>query len=159
MFADDSGLYDSFQPNQEADDDVVQNFGRCCRELNGWMAANILCGSKTQQFKISVNSICADESEISLCSIVREPGLFTDSNITLHNHVNVVVRIYYLSKATSMLWKNCNHTTTSTASISVAVALVLVMLNYCNSCLYKGCQIGNCTIFQVVQNMAARLVT
>ena len=105
QFAVDSGLYDSFQHNQVATDVAVQNSESCCRKLKAWMSANmlklnddrtdaVLCGSKTQQSKVSVN-ICVGESEISLCSIVRDLGLLIDSNITLHHHVHAVVRTCY----------------------------------------------------------------
>ena len=59
----------------------------------------VLCGSKTQRFKVSVNSICVQETEISLCNSVRDLNLLIDSNIMSHHHTSAVVRM-------------CHHTST-----------------------------------------------
>ena len=85
LLADDSGLYYIFQPNQAAADVAVPKFESCCRNLKALLSANmlklnddkteaILCGSRTQRSKVSVNSICVGESEISLCSVVKSSG-------------------------------------------------------------------------------------
>ena len=86
-----------------AADIAVQNRENYGIELKAWMSANmlklnddkteaVLFGSKTQQSKVSVNSTCVGESEISVCSLVRDLCLLMDSNITLHHHVNAAVR-------------------------------------------------------------------
>ena len=139
-----TGLHDSFQSSQTAAVVAVQNLESCCRELKAWMAANILWMNpkpndnkieavETQQSKVSVNSICVGECEISRCSLIRDPGLLIDSNITLHHIVSAVVRTCYfhlrtLGKLRPFL--------TKTAFISFAVALVLIRLDDCNSCLW-----------------------
>ena len=51
-------------------------------QLNDDKAEAFLCGSKTQQSKVSVNSIYAGESDISLRSVIRDLGLHIDSSIT-----------------------------------------------------------------------------
>ena len=91
----------------------------------------VLCGSKTQQFKVSANSICVGESKIWLCNVVGDQGLLIDS--TLHHHVSAVVRTCYfhlhiLGKLRPFLTKK--------ADFSVTVALVLSKLGYCSSSLW-----------------------
>ena len=62
LFADDSGLYDSFHPDQASADEAVRNIEDCCQEVKNWMSSNklklddekteaILCGSKTLRRK------------------------------------------------------------------------------------------------------------
>ena len=124
-------------------------------KLNDDNTEAVLFGSKTQQSKVSVNSICVGESELSLCSLVIDLGLLIDSNITLHHIVSAVVRTCYfhlrtLGKLQSFLTKK--------AAVTVAVALVLSRLGYFNGCLW-GLPGWDLRRLRLVQNTAVRIVT
>ena len=124
-------------------------------KLNDKKTEAVLCGSKTQQSKVSVNSIYVEESEMSVCNSVRDPSLLPDSNITLHHQVSALVRTRYFHLGT--LWK-LQPFLTKKAAISVAVALVLSGLGYCVSCLW-GLPGRELHCLQLVLNTAARIVT
>ena len=75
-FAYDSGPHGSFDPNQASADVAVQNMEDCCREIKTWMSSNklklndekteaILCGSKAQRVKVSIDAVCVGDSQIS----------------------------------------------------------------------------------------------
>ena len=58
----------------------------------------ILCGSKTQREKVSVDAVCVGKSKIPLSSAVRNLGLILDAGVTMQDHMNNTVRgcFYYL---------------------------------------------------------------
>ena len=69
LFADDSGLYERFHPDQASADIGVRNMEDCCQEVKTWMSSNklklydekteaILCGSQTLREKVSVDAVC-----------------------------------------------------------------------------------------------------
>ena len=93
-------------------------------KLNDDKIEAILCGSKTQQSKVSVNSIWVGESELSLCSLVIDLGLLIDSNITLHYYISAVVfvRTCYFELCVQ---GKLRPFLTANAAISVTVAQVI----------------------------------
>ena len=74
LFADDSGLYDTFRPNDPSAVHSVENIEACCRDVKSWMVSNmlklnddktepILFGPKNNS--VSVSSLCVGDYEVS----------------------------------------------------------------------------------------------
>jgi hypothetical protein len=166
LFADDTGLYDSFKANQTDAQTAVSRVEQCCQDVKKWMSSNMLklnddktevivCGSTLQLGKVELQSVQIGSSVVTPTHCVRDLGLFLDKTLSLHDHVSATVRACYfhlrnLSKLRPLLTKQ--------AANSIAVSLVLSRLDYCNSCLW-GLPEKEIHRLQLVQNTAARIVS
>ena len=166
LFADDTGLYDSVQPNSDSVSVAVQNMELCCQEIKQWMASNklmlnddksevLLCGSKSGLSKVSVDSVVVGDCSVAPSKKVRDLGLILDSGLTLQDHISSVVRTcsFHLRTLGKLRPLISQH-----AANSIAVGLILSRLDYCNSCLWALPQ-QELRRLQLVQNTAARIVT
>ena len=164
LFADDSGLYDSFSPERNSITNSVERIESCCRDIKSWMSANmlklnegkteaILCGPQNK--RPDLNSVTVCDAVIPFSSTIRDLGLHLDRGVTLEDHISAVVKgCYFHLRSLGKLRPSL----TVKAATAIAVALVLSRLDYCNSCLW-GLPDQQLKRLQMVMNTAARIVT
>ena len=165
LFADDTELYLSFNPDPSACTSAVQAVEDCCLSVKSWMAANrlklnddktvaMLCGSDAKLRNVQLKAVKVGAAEISLSDCVRDLGLFIDSGLSMTAHVSSVVRACSIHlRALGQLRPLLNKETAN----AVAVSLILSRLDYCNSCLW-GIPQKQIQRLQKVQNTAARII-
>jgi hypothetical protein len=167
LFADDTGVYDSFPPDTLSVESGVQKLENCCSRIKDWMSTNmlklnddkteaLLCGKPSSLNKLATQvNVSIGGHGLEPSSSVRNLGLIIDKELCLQDHVSTIV-------------KSCNHKMrqfgrlrpflTLESAKMVAAALILSRLDYCNGCLW-GINDGEMHRLQVVQNTAARIVS
>jgi hypothetical protein len=166
LFADDSGLYDSFSPDDVSAVETAMKFERCCCEVKAWMTSNmlklneekteaILCGPKSKKVSVSLSNISVGQAVIPFSSTIRDLGIMIDANLTMEDHVSSVVRGCFFHLRSLGKLRNA---LTLKAATTIAVALVISRLDYANSCLW-GLPDQQLDRLQRVLNTAARIVT
>jgi hypothetical protein len=166
LFADDTGVYNSFSPDEKSLATGVKKLEDCCLKIKNWMSLNklklndekteaIVCGKPSSLQKIATPTISIGDHEIKASVAVKNLGLTFDDELSFHDHVSSVVQVcnYKLRQ-----FGRIRPFLTYEAAKTVAVALIQSKLDYCNSCLWG---ISDCEIhrLQIVQNTAARIVT
>ena len=166
LFADDTQLLKSMsvkdlrsqlQAKTEVED--------CAVEISKWMNANrlklngdktevILIGTPRQLNKVEFSSINICGSEISTKPVVKNLGVFIDSDLKMKSQVNHVVKVCY--SALHMLRK-LKHHLSKQAMHTLVQAFVISRLDYANS-LYYGIPGYLMSKLQRVPKSAARLV-
>ena len=166
LFADDTELYISFNPDPASCAVAVKSLEDCCLSVKSWMVENrlklnddktvaILCGSHAKIKTIKLEVIKVGTAEITLSDCVKDLGLFIDSKLSMTAHISSVVRACSMQlRAFGQLRPHLNKETAN----AVAVSLVLSRLDYCNSCLW-GIPKKQIERLQKVQNNAARIVS
>jgi hypothetical protein len=166
LFADDTELYISFNPDPASCAVAVKSLEDCCLSVTSWMVENrlklnddktvaILCGSHAKIKTIKLEVIKVGTAEITLSDCVKDLGLFIDSKLSMTAHISSVVRACSMQlRAFGQLRPHLNKETAN----AVAVSLVLSRLDYCNSCLW-GIPKKQIERLQKVQNNAARIVS
>jgi hypothetical protein len=166
LFADDTGVYDSFAPNDLSVAAGVKKLEDCCFKIKDWMSANmlklnegkteaILCGKKGSLDKVSCTKLTIAGQEVNLTPAVRNLGVVIDEQLNLQDHVSAIVKACNFKMR--QFGRLRPHLTPEAAKM-VAVALILSRLDYCNSCLW-GINESEMQRLQVVQNTAARIVS
>ena len=166
LFADDTELYISFNPDPASCAAAVKSLEDCCLSVKSWMVENrlklnddktvaILCGSHAKLKTSKLEAIKVGTAEITLSDYVKDLGLFIDSKLSMTTHVSSVVRACSMQlRALGQLRPHLNKKTAN----AVAVSLILSRLDYCNSCLW-GIPKKQIERLQKVQNNAARIVS
>ena len=165
MFADDTEIYRSFEPEEESAREAVRSVEDCCTEVKTWMQANrlklnddkteaLVCGLKSSLEKVTISRVQVGQASIPLSDSVRNLGLHVDKQLTMVSHINSVVRACHFHIRTLGRLRPVLNKQTANA---VAVSLVLSRLDYCNSCLW-GISKSEIERLQHIQNTAARIV-
>ena len=165
-FADDHQLYISFTPEFQyfflGDKircvmDRIDEWMNCFfLQLNQSKTQIIVFGPPAIRHKISINGVFVENNKtcIRFRSVVKNLGIYLDSNMSYVNQVNSVVSKAFLSIKNIARIKSF---LTSKEKSILLTALVLSKIDFCNS-LYYGINGSLLNKLQVVQNSAARLV-
>ncbi len=166
IYADDTKLYLSFAPIQEAADLAISNLELCIQDIRSWMKANklklndsktefIIVGTPAMQKKISVPYVMVGDDQIIPSDQVKDLGSKLDKHLTLVPHVSNIV------KSVQFHLRNISHIRkylTKNAAQSLIHALVTSRLD-CNNALLvnmPACQLNR---LKLLQNTAARIIT
>ena len=166
-FADDTQLYLSFRPDDQASQDAaVAGMETCIRDVRLWMLQDklkindaktefLLIGTRPQLEKVDIDSLKIGDSVITPSKdAVRNLGSWFDETFSMQPHVNKTCKAgYYYLHNLSRIRKYLDKKTTE----CLVHAFITSRLDYCNSLLYG---LPDCLIskLQRVQNAAARLV-
>ena len=166
-FADDTQLYLSFRPDDQASQDAaVAAMEACIRDVRLWMLQDklkindaktgfLLIGTRPQLKKVDIDSLKIGDSVITPSKdAVRNLGSWFDETISMQSHVNKTCKAgYYYLHNLSRIRKYLDKKTTE----CLVHAFITSRLDYCSSLLY-GLPDRLISKLQRVQNAAARLV-
>ncbi len=165
MYADDTQLYVSFRPGEEAD--TQTRLHGAINEIRQWMADNhlklndrkteyLVIGSSHQQTKLHDDAftIHIGDCTVDAAGEARNIGVIIDSELTMKQHVNFVCRTCYMHLHNIAKIRAC---LTQEAAEKMVNALITSRLDYCNALLY-GLPDYILDKLQKVQNNAARLI-
>ena len=166
-FADDTQLYLSFRPDDQASQDAaVAAMEACIRDVRLWMLQDklkindaktefLLIGTRRQLKKVDIDSLRIGDSVITPSKdAVRNLGSWFDETFSMQSHVNKTCKAgYYYLHNLSRIRKYLDKKTTE----CLVHAFITSRLDYCNSLLY-GLPDRLISKLQRVQNAAARLV-
>ena len=163
LYADDTQLYISFDPNNSKD--AIGRMEACITEIRSWMANNLLklndsktefmiLGSERNIAKVSEQSLSVGDSVVLPSRTVRNIGAMLDRAMTMEVHINATIKSCYaqirsISKIRKYLLPD--------SIKSLIHAFVTSRLDTMNSLLYD---IPDCLLkkLQKVQHNAARLI-
>ena len=163
LYADDTQLYTSFNPNDSAQ--AMTRMEACIAEIRSWMAKNflklndsktefIIFGSDCNLQKVSVRAVSVGDSEVLPSKTVRNIGAMLDSSLSMGSHVNAVIKsCYFQIRSLSKIRRYL----TEDSAKSLTHAFVTSRLDNMNSLLYDVTD-SKIDRLQLVQNNAARLV-
>ena len=164
-FADDSQLYVSFQPNENANESAaIIAMQNCIDDVKTWMPINklrlndgktefLLIGTRLQLAKVNSSTLRAGEISVTCSSVLKSLGCWFDSQFKFETHITKVCNaVFFHIYNIRRIRKFLNEDNTRT----LVNALVTSRLDYCNSLLY-GLPASSLKKLQRVQNTAARL--
>ena len=163
FYADDSQLYKSANVNDIPN--LLPIFEQCVQAIKNWMNLNrlklnedkteiILLGNKNQLINVRNKKIVINDCIISFSVKVKNLGVLIDSNLSMRDHVNNIIKKSYLEiKRIKNVRQFLNENTTAL----LVNSLVLSKIDYCNA-LLVNMSIEQLKRLQRVQNNAARLV-
>ena len=164
LYADDTQLYVSFTNNKL--EDLEKKLQECLNHIKVWMADNFLRlnPSKTEFLVLrnkhdkeanpeTINALGNQELSVP-APLVRNLGVFLDSELSLSGNVSRTVRACNLSLMN--LWKIGN-TLTIDLKVRLVNTLIHSRLDYCNS-LLAGASAKDLWRLQKVQNAATRFI-
>ena len=163
-YADDTQLYVSFRPGEEAL--ALEKLERCIEDLRIWMSRNrlklndcktefLVIGTKNMLGKVKTTSVRVGDARITAEKKVRNIGAFFDNELKMGAHINHVsksawINLFKIGKIRSYL--------TEDQAKSVVHAYVVSKLD-CYNALLAGITTAQLTQLQRVQNAAAKLIT
>jgi len=165
MHADDTQFYDSCRPSDI--DSLRARLSHCASDTDLWcrsrrlqLNANkteaIWFGSKLNLSKLSTanKSVQVGSATIHPSAIVRDLGLYLDSELSMKHHVAKVAAVcfYHLRHL-----RQIRRRVGTEVTIRLVLAVVISRLDYCNS-LLAGAPLATLGPLQRVQNAAARLI-
>ena len=136
----------------------------CIESIDSWMAVNRLklngdktefmwVGSKRNLQKIQQNALPVSGASVVPTSVVRDLGVYIDSELSMKDHVNKLTRrCYFQLRQLRVIRRSL----TKEAARTLLHAFVVSRLDYCNS-LLAGVPKGILNKLQSIQNSAARL--
>ncbi len=166
IYADDTKLYLSFVPAQEAADLAVRDLEGCIMDIRSWMKSNklklndsktefIIVGTSAMQKKVSIPHVMVGDDKIAPSNQVRDLGSQLDKHLTLVPHVSSIV------KSVQFHLRNISHIRkylTKDAAQSLIHALVTSRLD-CNNALLVNMPACQTNRLKLLQNTAARIIT
>ena len=164
LYADDTQLYTTFDPNNSAE--AMKRMEACITEIKAWMANNLLKlnDSKTEFIifgtaqditKISQQSVTVGSAKVLPSKVMRDIGAMLDTSLTMKTHINSTTRSCYTQlRGISKIRKYLSQDSTK----SLVHAYVTSRLDNMNSLLHA---LPDYLInkLQILQNNAARLIT
>ncbi len=165
LYADDTQLIDSFQPNCHADI-ALNKLEYCCNEIKSWMNENMLklneektqvmlVGPASRLAKVDHKKISVGQSDIIFSCSVKNLGVHLQSDLTMEKQVAEVCKSCYFHLRNI---GRIRHLLTEDTTAALMRALILSRLDYCNSLLTNISQ-EQIQRLQRIQNRAARIVT
>ena len=137
-------------------DDLSKYFASLRLQLNSSKTDFIWFGTKSNLAKIQPphKSLSVCSSVVSCSEVVRDLGVFLDSELSTKKHVSNVASVcfYHLRRLRQL--RNC---VSQSLMAQLVTSLVISRLDSCNSAL-AGLPISTIAPLQRVQNAAARLV-
>ena len=145
-YADDTQLYIRFRPGDAVSlADAIRRLEMCIKEIRMWMTANklklndgktdfmVIVSAYYRQLITSLEiAIKSGNTNIHPTMSVKNLGVTLDTNMTMHPHVNQIVRTaYFHLRAISRIRRFINYDTCA----SVVQALVISRLDYANAVL------------------------
>ena len=166
FYADDSQLYLSVDPTQEAVDAGIAKLENCVDDVRGWKGDNclklndsktefIVIGSKQQLEKVKISHIRVGASNIEPSSDIRNLGAMFDTSLTMEKQITS------MSKAACLSLRNIGSIRkylTKDAAETLIHSFVTSRIDRDNS-LLNGVPNVQLNRLQRLQNMAARIVT
>ena len=164
-YADDTQLYDSSSLSDA--ESVRDRLTSCVSEVAKWCASRrlqlnddktemIWFGSRSNLAKLQrINlSLQVGTSNIQPSSVVRDLGVYMDSELTMKEHVAKIAAacFYHIRRL-----RQVRHRVGQEVTQQLVLALIMSRLDYCNSVL-AGLPTSTLQPLQRVQNAAARLV-
>ena len=165
-YADDTQLYISFNPQQEAAKECILQMENCVADIRIWMKQNylklndnktefILIGSQHKLNKVVIPHIRIGNSTITPVSEVRNLGIIMDSTMTLAPHISSVIKsASFQLRGLGMIRKYLSQQATE----QLVHAFVTSRLDMGNAILY-GLPKEQLNRLQLKQNLSARLIT
>jgi len=167
LYADDSQIYVSFDPNLLANQvEAFHKIESCANNVRLWMAKNMLkmndsktvfmiLGNKPQVEKLVMDSVVIGDSVIEASATTVNLGVTFDSGMIMKAHVKKSCQAGYMQLRNIARIRDCLN---REALESIIHSLITSRLDYCNSLL---CGIPKATLrpLQMLQNSAARLIT
>ena len=102
-------------------------------KLNKEKTEAILVGSKENRELVGLSSICIRDAKIETVNNVRNLGLIIDSNLSMTDHINHIIKsCYYHLRRPGQI----RHLLTKETANAIAIATVTSRLDYCNSVLF-----------------------
>ena len=164
-YADDTQLYIRFRPGDAASlADAIRRLEKCIQNVdgnklklnNGKTDFMVIVSAYYRQLITSLEiAIKVGNTNIYPTMSVENLGVTLDTNMTMHPHVNQIVRTaYFHLRSISRIRRFINYDTCA----SVVQALVISILDYANAVLI-GLPENTPLKLQLVQNSAARMIT
>ena len=164
-YADDTQLYLSFKPDNEASQlAALVAMEACIEDIRRWMIHDklmlnddktefLLIGTRRQLEKIQIDNLSIGDSAVPASNLARNLVSWFDNNMTMVTHITKTCKsAFYWLHNLNRIRKYLNKHDTET----LLRALVTSRLDYCNSLLY-GLPNTQLSKLQRVQNAAARL--
>ena len=164
-YADDTQLYLSFKPDNEASQlAALVAMEACIEDIRRWMIHDklmlnddktefLLIGTRQQLEKIQIDNLSIGDSAVPASNLARNLVSWFDNNMTMVTHITKTCKsAFYWLHNLNRIRKYLNKHDTET----LLRALLTSRLDYCNSLLY-GLPNTQLSKLQRVQNAAARL--
>ena len=158
----------SFQPqlhNTVNQGTSIKNLENCLEDIRAWMSLNflklnknktefIIVGVQQQLDKVRDLSIKIGDDKITNSAVVKNLGVYIDSELKLSTHVNKIV-----SSSFNILWNisRIRHHLDCDSTKVLVQALIISKLDYCNS-LFLVIPQYNLDKLQQTQNMSWRVI-
>lgn len=167
FYADDSQLYLSFKPTDQASQaETLCRVEACLKDIVFWMNSNMLklntdktevivFSSQRNSTLVGELHVTVGESKIEPSTSVRNLGALFDSRMDMEQHVNSASRSCY---AQLRQIGHIRQYLTTEATKSLVNSLVTSRLDYCNA-LLSGVSKTILNKLQKVQNTAARIIS
>jgi ribonuclease P/MRP protein subunit RPP40 len=162
LYADDTQIYGFCRPDNVGE--LSQRIIDCFAEVASWMCSNrlqnvdktdfIWCTTSRRLSQLPTAPLSLGGCDIVPSSSVRDLGVFIDADLTMHQHVNVIVSRCF---AALRQLRAVRRYVSASVMQSLVTSLILTRLDYCNSVLF-GLPAIQIRRLQAVQNAAARLV-
>ena len=165
IYADDTQLYDSSSLSDA--ESVRDRLTSCVSEVAKWCASRrlqlnddktemIWFGSRSNLAKLQRINLSLQVGTINIqpSSVVRDLGVYMDSELTMKEHVAKIAAacFYHIRRL-----RQVRHRVGQEVTQQLVLALIMSRLDYCNSVL-AGLPTSTLQPLQRVQNAAARLV-
>ena len=163
LYADDTQLYTSFDPNHSVT--AMERMEACIADIKDWMANNflklndaktefIIFGTPNDVGKVSEWTVSMGSEEVLPSTTVRNIGAMLDSTLTMKSHINSITKsCYFQIRNLSKIRKYLSEE----AAKSLTHAFVSSRLDNMNSLLYNV-PLYQLKKLQLIQNQAARLI-
>ena len=165
LYADDTQIYMSFQPDDSSNNEIFHNLEICVCEIKKWMMENLLqintdktkllfFGTQSQLSKVTQSTFNAGGDIVDVTPSARNLGVIFDSGLTMKKHITEVCKTsFYELRNIACIRRFL----TMHAAKTVIQALVTTKLDINNS-LYYGLPNAQLQRLQRIQNAAARII-
>ena len=166
VYADDTQLYISFKPrNQATAENALQRLSACISDIKVWMNMNklklnddktevLVIGRKKQIEKVSITSLRIGSSDINITKSARNIGVIQDSNLSMDLQISSICRSSYLHLRNIGLIRKYLDSKSAEAIIH---AFITSRLDIGNALLY-GLKQSQLYRLQRIQNTAVRIL-
>ncbi len=163
LYVDDTQIYGFCVPS--AASELQNRVSACVAEVSLWMRSNGLqlnpakteilwFTSSRRQIQIPQAPFCVGTATIAPSSVVRDPGIYLDSNLSMTTHISKTVSNCF---AAMRLIRSVRRSVSKAVLLSLVTALVLLRVDYGNATL-AGLPARQLCWLQSVLHAAARIV-
>ena len=163
MYADDTQLYRSTELTKMPT--LVESLQTCMVGVSSWMKANklklnpdkteiMIIGTPSKVKSAAVSVIDLNYQKINVSHVVRNLGVYLNSNLTSEDHISHLRKVCYLElRRISQIRQYLTEETTT----KLVCSFILPRLDYCNSLLAANPD-SRLKKLQQIQNNAARMI-